>query len=158
MQKKKILETTPKYWQIYENEILPILKEKEGYRRRTKFLCEAIRIFAISQIFMPYFWPFALSLLPKSIITMIQDIPLYAFYPAGYIIAFLYSIIFPSYLILELMPQINGKFLKEIKVLVVTKILKLYDNIKWSYNTEIITSKELYHSTQICIENNTKLC
>lgn len=128
MTKTKILETTPKYWQIYQNEILPILKEKEITRKKIKFLCDIIRIFAISQIIMPYlfFWSPYFSII-------------IAF-------GFFYSIILPSYLILEVIPQINGKFLKEIKVLTVTKVLKLFDNLKWSYDTEIITKRELCNS------------
>ena len=52
----------------------------------------------------------------------------------------------PSFLILEVIPKINKKFLITIKVLIVNQVLKLFDNIKWSYNTEIISKEELYDS------------
>lgn len=142
MQKTKILETSPKFFEIYKKEILPVLEDKETYRKKEKFLYETIRIFAISQIFLPWFLPNILDFMYKDvcIIKNFFDIGLY------YLIAFLYTIIIPSALFLEVMPRINKRFLKNIKVLVVTQILKLFDNLKWSYNTEIISKEELYNS------------
>ena len=93
-------------------------------------------------MFLPWFLPNILDFMYKDvcIIKNFFDIGLY------YLIAFLYTIIIPSALFLEVMPRINKRFLKNIKVLVVTQILKLFDNLKWSYNTEIISKEELYNS------------
>jgi len=102
------------------------LQCKEGLRRKTKLKYDLIKYFAFSQFVLPYFLCFY----------MLEIFP----------VVFFYSIIFPFFLLLEVLPKIEKKFLKEIKTLVVARVLKYFDNISWSYNSEIVTKEELYNA------------